>query len=151
MASRLLPFIVNNDGTANALTISMSKQTKHSIRGDSGDQISINGNINESLITSNAIEQRAAEIALLQGRNKNQLSESDRILAKRELLGDDAANNPTDESEIVAGGMGYPPTSTGHQTPKYLPADDEVEIRTVQQGVDEAEHRTMIEACKSQI
>lgn len=108
------------------------------------------GKTDRSLINSDAIEERAAELAWINGRTKNQITESDRILARKELTGDDTANDAADEADIVAGGMGYPPTSTGHQTPKYLPDDDEVEARTIQHGVDEAEHETMLAAAKFQ-
>jgi len=116
---------------------------------DLGEGTSMSGKTDRSLITSELIEERAAELAWINGRTKNQITESDRILAKKELFADEAANDPADDAEIVAGGMGYPPTSTGHQTPKYLPDDDEIEEKTIQHGVDEAEHETMVQASKS--
>jgi hypothetical protein len=103
----------------------------------------------QSSVTEDMIEQRARELALIAGREPNRVIGSDRIQAKKELLGDDSADDAMDEENIMPLGMGSPPTSTGKHTKNHLPTDDEVEIQTVQEGVDEAAHDEMIEASKT--
>ncbi|HXE43001.1 MAG TPA: hypothetical protein VN516_08245, partial [Candidatus Baltobacteraceae bacterium] len=78
----------------------------------------------------------------------NRVSASDRIQAKKELLGDGSADNSVDENEIVGRGMGAPAVSRGEKIEPQLPTDDQDEERTVQEGVDEAEHSEMLEASK---
>jgi hypothetical protein len=125
------------------------KKSDHaSIRGDDGTSIHAHGKITESLVTEERIEQRARELALIAGREPNRVTTSDRIQAKKELLGDDSADAAVDESDIVGRGMGSPPTSRGRQTTNNLPHDDETTERTVQEGLDEAEHDEMLEASK---
>lgn len=130
----------------------MARKTKTtSVRDASADGVQPHGTITSwSLVTQEMIEQRAREIALISGREPNRVTSSDRIQAKKELLGDASANAPADEPDIVPGGMGVPPTSTGQRTKRHLPTDDEVEIQTVQEGVDEAEHNSMLQASKTQ-
>ena len=103
----------------------------------------------QSSVTEDMIEQRARELALIAGREPNRVIGSDRIQAKKELLGDDSADDAMDEENIMPLGMGSPPTSTGKHTKNYLPKDDEVEIQMVQEGVDEAAHDEMLEASKT--
>jgi hypothetical protein len=100
-------------------------------------------------VTEELVEQRARELALISGRSPNQVNGSDRIQAKKELLGDDSADDPADDANIVASGMGSPPTSTGRQTKNHLPTDDEDEVNMVQQGVDQAVHEEMLAAGKT--
>ena len=45
--------------------------------------------------------------------------------------------------------MGAPPTSTGRQVKPLLPTDDETEMQTVQEGLDEAEHDEMLQAART--
>jgi hypothetical protein len=125
------------------------KSEKASVRGDTASNISGHGKIMQSSVTEDMIEQRARELALIAGREPNRVIGSDRIQAKKELLGDDSADDAMDEENIMPLGMGSPPTSTGKHTKNHLPTDDEVEIQTVQEGVDEAAHDEMIEASKT--
>lgn len=101
-----------------------------------------------SSATENDVEQRAREDALISGREPNRVSASDRIQAKKELLGDDSADKSVDENEIVGRGMGAPPVSRGKKVEAQLPDDDLNEERLVQEGIDEAEHSEMLEATK---
>ncbi|HTV42665.1 MAG TPA: hypothetical protein VMF08_19025 [Candidatus Sulfotelmatobacter sp.] len=101
-----------------------------------------------SLVTPDMVEDRARELALIAGREPNRVTASDRIQAKKELLGDDSGDAATDDTGIVPSGMGAPPTSTGKHTKPQLPTDDETEIETVQEGLDEAEHDEMVQAAK---
>jgi hypothetical protein len=102
-----------------------------------------------SSVTSEMVENRARELALIAGREPNRVTTSDRIQAKMELLGDDTADAAVDDTGIVASGMGAPPTSTGRKIKPLLPTDDETEIQTVQEGLDEAEHDEMLQAART--
>ncbi|HXE43440.1 MAG TPA: hypothetical protein VN516_10475, partial [Candidatus Baltobacteraceae bacterium] len=126
----------------------MEKKKAASIRGDAGKEIHPRGKITQSVVTPDDVEQRARELALISGREPNRVTASDRIQAKKELLGDDSADKSVDENEITGRGMGAPPMSRGGKTEPYLPTDDQDEERLVQEGVDEAEHREMLEAAK---
>ncbi|HEY4417040.1 MAG TPA: hypothetical protein VGO57_15225 [Verrucomicrobiae bacterium] len=127
----------------------MSKLTHESVRGDAGFEISTPGKINQPLPTPETVEHRARELALINGRDQQHISESDRIQARRELAGDAVANEPVDDTGITPSGMGTPPTSHGHQVKNHLPNDDDDEVCMVQQGLDEAEHDQMVESAKT--
>jgi len=101
-----------------------------------------------SLVTPDMVENRARELALIAGREPNRVTASDRIQAKKELLGDGSADSATDDTGITPSGMGSPPTSTGRKIEPQLPTDDETEAQTVQEGLDEAEHDEMVQAAK---
>jgi hypothetical protein len=126
-----------------------NKSGKKSVRGDMASDVRGHGKIMQSSVTEDMIEQRARELALIAGREPNRVIGSDRIQARKELLGDDSAEDALDEENIMPVGMGSPPTSTGKHTKNYLPTDDQVEIQAVQEGVDEAAHDEMLEASKT--
>ncbi|MGH7980029.1 MAG: hypothetical protein ACREE6_11700, partial [Limisphaerales bacterium] len=100
-------------------------------------------------VTPDMVENRARELALIAGREPNRVTPSDRIQAKKELLGDDSGDAPVDDPGIVPSGMGAPPVSMGRQRERHLPTDDETEIQTVQEGLDQAEHDEMVQAAKT--
>jgi hypothetical protein len=127
----------------------MSKRRRTSVRGQTGIEIQAHGTITHGLVTSEIVEQRARELALIAGREPNRVTASDRIQAKKELLGDDSGDAAVDDTNITPSGMGAPPTSTGRQAKKYLPTDDETEAQMVQEGVDEAEHDEMVQAART--
>ncbi len=106
------------------------------------------GRITKNTVTPGQVNKRARELSLIGGHEPNRRTTSDLREAKRELRGDEKADAPADKPGITGSGMGAPPTSWGHQTPKHLPKDDQDEERTVQEGADEAEHSEMLEAAK---
>lgn len=107
------------------------------------------GIVSRELPSNEAVERRAQELALIAGRKPHEATVSDRIQAKKELLGSKSANDPADDSGIVGSGLGAPPVSTGHQKEKFLPHDDEIETEAVETGVAEAEHDTMLKASQA--
>lgn len=119
------------------------------MRGQTGTEMHFHGMITKSLVTPDMVENRARELALIAGREPNRVTASDRIQAKKELLGDDSGDAAVDDTGITPSGMGAPPTSTGKRVKPQLPVDDEIEIQTVQEGVDEAEHDEMLQSAKS--
>ena len=102
----------------------------------------------QNTVTPDEVDERARELALIAGRKPNCRTTSDLRDAKRELLGDDLADVAADEPNITGSGMDAPPTSKSRQREKQLPEDDQDEERTVQEGIDEAEHSEMLEASK---
>jgi hypothetical protein len=104
------------------------------------------GTVLHPLPTAKMVERRARELAETDGREN--VIDSDRLLAKEELVGSAAADQPADDPGIVASGFGSPPTSRGKMTARQLPTDDQTEAQTVEEGVDEAEHDTMVQASK---
>lgn len=118
-------------------------------RGIMGTGVHGHGTIMQAIVTPEMVEKRARELALISGRGENGVSDSDRIQAKKELLGDDSGDAAVDDVGVTPSGMGAPPTSRGGRVEPLLPTDDETEIQTVQEGVDEAEHDIMLLAAKS--
>lgn len=127
----------------------MAKKRKTSVRGQTGADIHPHGSITRGPVTPDMVEDRARELALIAGRNPNRVTASDRIQAKKELVGDASGDAAIDDTGIKPGGMGSPPTSTGWKIEPQLPDDDETEARTVQEGIDEAEHDAMLQAAKT--
>ena len=127
----------------------MNKKKRQSVRGPSATEIQGHGKIAYALISPEMVETRARELALIAGRTPNRVNASDRIQAKMELLGDDAADAAVDDTGIMPGGMGYPPVSTGTHTKNLLPTDDQMEMDLVQEGLDKAEHEEMLQAAKT--
>lgn len=127
----------------------MAKGKRSSAKGQTKTRIHGHGTISRSLVTPDMVENRARELALIAGREPNRVTASDRIQAKKELLGDDSGDAAIDDTGIVPSGMGAPPTSTGKRIEPQLPTDDETEIQTVQEGLDEAEHDEMVQAAKT--
>jgi hypothetical protein len=127
----------------------MAKSRRPSTEKKAQPRIHSHGTIMRSLVTPDMVENRARELALIAGREPNRVTASDRIQAKKELLGDNSADDAVDDTGIAPSGMGAPPTSTGKRIEPQLPTDDETEIQTVQEGLDEAEHDKMVQAAKT--
>ena len=98
-------------------------------------------------VTPGMVEQRAREIALINGRPADEFNEADLDEAQAELTGDTALTDQREEEstpgvarlgDIVAG-------SAGHKNPPKRPSDEQrVAEQLVQEGVDEAEHHSML-------
>jgi|SRR5581483_2077972 len=113
------------------------------------NKLHAHGRITKNTVTPEDVNERARELALIAGREPNRRTTSDLREAKEELRGDDAADAPADDEGITPSGMGAPPTSRGRKFEPQLPDDDRDEERTVQEGVDEAEHDEMLQAAKT--
>lgn len=120
-----------------------------SVRSQAETQVHAHGTISQAIVTQEIVEKRARELALIAGRGQNHVMDSDRIQAKKELLGDDSGDAAVDDTGIAPSGMGAPPTSRGQRIEPQLPTDDETEIQTVQEGIDEAEHDIMLQAART--
>ena len=99
-------------------------------------------------VTDEMVDQRAIELARINGRT--QVNESDRSDAKRELL---VLGNPASEEQepTIAAVTTWDeePGSTGRHIPNK-PASDEQTVaeRLVEEGVEEAAHEQMVEGSK---
>lgn len=112
----------------------------------------IKGRISEGLhglgtVTESMVRQRAKEIALINGRSPNQLNEADFEAARAELTGGSALDEQQEEDSepMVASLRDVTPGSSGHKIAPKLPSDEQrVAEELVQEGVDEAEHNSML-------
>lgn len=98
-------------------------------------------------VTPDMVEQRAREIALINGRAAEEFNEADLEEAKAELTGAGALDEQREEES--APGVGslrdVVPGSAGHKNEAKLPSDEQrVPEQLVQEGVDEAEHHLML-------
>lgn len=98
-------------------------------------------------VTPGMVEQRAREIALINGRTAEEFNEADLEEARAEMTGAAALE---EQSEEEAGpGVGslrdMVPGTAGHKNAPKLPSDEQrVAELLVQEGVDEAEHHSML-------
>ena len=108
-------------------------------------------------VTDKMVRERAVELAVIDGRNAQEVSTSDWEQAKRELTGgsDQDPNEALLESAPESERWDPLPGSTGRVVP-VTSIDDEddegrsVSERLVEEGVLEAEHDQMVEAAKKQ-
>jgi hypothetical protein len=104
-------------------------------------------------VTNEMVLKRAREIAIINGRSRNNVLDSDLDQAKREFQGEDemkpsptaAESLPEDERWDPIGG------SEGHQAPT-VPAPDEQTVaeKLYDEGVADAEHDQEIEATREE-
>jgi hypothetical protein len=98
-------------------------------------------------VTPEMVEQRAREIALINGRPAEDFSESDLEEARAELTGDFATAEQREEEPGMAAATlrDVVPGTTGHKTAPKLPSDEQrMAEQLVQEGVEEAEHHQML-------
>ena len=107
-------------------------------------------------VTRKMVRERAAELALINGRPAREVLKSDLDQAKRELSGEpdiapkDAALEAIPESER----WDPVPGSGGHKMPVSPSADEDEDGRSdneklVEEGLDDAEHDQMLQAAKA--
>ncbi|HEX9046517.1 MAG TPA: hypothetical protein VF988_05775 [Verrucomicrobiae bacterium] len=106
------------------------------------------GRITKAPATPDSVDERARELALIAGHDPKHPTAADIAQAKMELLGDESADAPVDDPAIMAERLDKRPFSRGGEVRKHLPTDDQTTERTVQEGVEEAEHDEMVEAAK---
>jgi hypothetical protein len=108
----------------------------------------VQGKITKPAVTPRMVEHRARELALIAGREK-QVTETDRVEAKRELLGP-IHPTPRVSDDLAPQGSpwGSPPASAGRRAKRHQPTDDQISKELVEEGVDEAEHDQMVTARK---
>lgn len=101
-------------------------------------------------ITAEAIEIRARELALIDGRSPRDITEADRHRALAELRGELLPETSFDNGEGAVGlsrDPSEPLSIPGEQVPTHNELEDqEVQERLVLEGVEEAQHDQMLAA-----
>lgn len=98
-------------------------------------------------VSPEMVEQRAREIALINGRPAEDFNQADLDEARAELTGEFALEEQREEDAVPAMGTlaDINPGSMGHKNAPKLPSDDQrIAEQLVQEGVDEAEHHSML-------
>jgi hypothetical protein len=96
-------------------------------------------------VTRDMVEERARELALINGRGPNDYTESDWTEALRELTGVHSETAPEEQAIAGAKRWDQTPGSTGRKVPRVEPSDEQTYAeRLVSEGVDEAEHTQMV-------
>jgi hypothetical protein len=98
-------------------------------------------------VTPEMVEQRAREIALINGRTAEEFNETDLDEARAELTGASALEEQREEEDAPAAGTlrDIVPGTAGHKNPPKMPSDEQrIAEQLVQEGVDEAEHHSML-------
>jgi hypothetical protein len=103
-----------------------------------------------SEITDEAIAIRARELAIIDGRSANDVTEEDLERSQAELRGQHLPET-TLEDAVASGGLTRDPSEpvsiTGSQAPEQNePEDQEIMERLVLEGVEEAQHDQMLAA-----
>ena len=104
-------------------------------------------------VTPEMVEQRAREIALINGRTAEEFNETDLEEARAEMTGEFALEEQREEEPgAVAGSLADAvPGSSGHKNAPKLPSDEQrMAEQLVQEGVDEAEHHSMLAGSTSE-
>ncbi|HYE31773.1 MAG TPA: hypothetical protein VEH27_10110 [Methylomirabilota bacterium] len=96
-------------------------------------------------VTREMVEQRAAENALINGRDK--VNADDLRAARLELLGYEASE---DSDDIMGNSLtNENPGSTGEPVVNIRPRDEQAEAeKMVKDGMEEAQHTTMVEGAR---
>lgn len=101
-------------------------------------------------ITDEAIEIRARELVLIDGRSPREIGEEYRARALAELRGETLPETSLDNGEGSTGlsrDPSEPLSISGERTPiRNEPEDQEVQERLVLEGVEEAQHDQMLAA-----
>lgn len=105
-------------------------------------------------VTREMVQQRARELALINGRSGHQVLDSDWAQAKRELTGEARLNPPATAEESLAESERWDPVpeSSGHQVPS-VPTPDEQTFaeKLVEEGVEDAEQDQMVRATRESL
>lgn len=101
-------------------------------------------------VTAEAIETRARELAMIDGRHAHQVTDADRKQSRAELSGETLPATAQDDAE-AAGGLSRDPAEpvsrTGHAATEQLPVDEQdIAERLTLEGVEEAQHDQMLAA-----
>jgi len=100
-------------------------------------------------VTEAMVHQRAREIAVINGRTKNEVIEADIEQARRELTGDEGLVPEPTPAETLPEDQRWDPVpgSEGKEAPTSAAPDEQTfAAELVEEGVEEAEHDQMTEA-----
>ncbi|HTL17126.1 MAG TPA: hypothetical protein VL793_07810 [Patescibacteria group bacterium] len=102
-------------------------------------------------VTEEMVRQRAAELALINGRPPGQVLDSDIRQACRELTGSETlVPSPTAAEELTEDERWQPvPESKGRETPAVQPSDEQTFAeKLVEEGVEDAEQDSMVQGTR---
>jgi hypothetical protein len=107
-------------------------------------------------VTPKMVRQRAAELAVMDGRSEQDLSKSECEEARQELTGEPDADPQEAALESAPESERWDPVpgSTGHKIPAAPSEDEDAEGRSdnerlVEEGVADAEHDHMVQAARA--
>jgi hypothetical protein len=106
-------------------------------------------------VTEEMVRQRARELAVINGRDENNVLDSDFKQARRELTGEEHLEPKPTAAELIPEEERWDPvpgTAGGPGAPT-VPAPDEQTVaeELVEEGVEDAEHDQMLRATKESI
>jgi hypothetical protein len=105
--------------------------------------------------TTEQVEQRAREIALIDERDPNDFTDGDWDQARRELVGEVLPPPPEESAEAarMQDDWEVTPDDRGHRVPRPGVDEEEETVgeRLVTDGVEEASHDQMLEARKEEL
>ena len=109
-------------------------------------------------VTPEMVQERARELAVINGRSAHRVSKSDWDQAKRELTGEPGMDPDIALLESVPESERWDPVygSTGHKVPEACSEDEDDEgrsdsARLFEEGVQEAEHDQMLQAARAEL
>lgn len=103
--------------------------------------------------TEEEVEERAQEIARLDDRTPEQVTESDRSQALREIRhqGSPVTENEAEGDMMASTDPSEPPADTGHQAPETAEPDEQrIVEEEVEEGIAEADHDSRLNAHESE-
>ncbi len=105
-------------------------------------------------VTKAMVHKRAEELALIKGRSRHQVLDSDLEEARRELTSEQGLQREPTAAEKVPEDdrWGTTAESAGKQAPTVPAADEQTFAeKLVEEGVEEAEHEQMVEATRESL
>lgn len=101
-------------------------------------------------ITAGAIETRAQELAVIDGRSPDEVTDEDRARSRSELQGDLLPETTLDDADgaaLASGDPRDPVAGFGVRSPtRNDPTEQEIQERLALEGVEEAQHDQMLAA-----
>lgn len=105
-------------------------------------------------VTEEMVRERASEIAVMNGRSKHKVLDSDLDQARRELLGEERLNPESSQADSIPEGSRWQLAggSTGGKV-ENVPAPDEQTFaeKLVEEGVADAEHDQQVQATEESL
>ncbi len=98
------------------------------------------------------VEERARELAIIDGRTADEVNDGDRDQAKRELGGRVGKDATQTEGDSLPTGRGEPAGTRGTKATTHRPQDEaRIDEQLVSEGVKEALHDKMLKAGRKEI
>jgi hypothetical protein len=105
-------------------------------------------------VTEAMVRERASELAVMNGRGKHNILDSDLEQARRELSGEEGLNPSRTEAEKIPEENRWEvtPDSTGKKTEAMAASDEQTFAeKLVEEGIADAEHEQEVEATRESL